>query len=182
MVLSDMLFSGNPLHRLEIFMNKFDLYSLLPMVTFELESKNAIPEIVERMKCNVETDKSKQSFWSSQMKLAGTVSSTGFKLFRIDSPKAIFDIEGRFHSSGTATQIYVKIYLTELLYMCMFLGLWTFTCLLMLTFLIVNEGANYYIILVSVVLFFPWLMFHAMFWSKIDETKKMITKAIKGKE
>jgi hypothetical protein len=36
--------------------------------------------------------------------------------------------------------------------------------------------------IVLVILFFPWLMFHAMFWSEIDETKEMITKAIKGEE
>ncbi len=165
---------------LEIFMNKSQLYSFIPMVTFEVQSKDSIPTIVEKIKRHVETDKSKQSFWNSQMKLAGTVSSTAFKLSRIDSPKGSFDIEGRFHSSGNATQIHIKIYLIELLYMGIFLGSWMFACLLMLIFLIVTEGVSYNTILVSVVLFFPWLMFHAMFWSKIDETKEMITKAIKG--
>jgi hypothetical protein len=163
-------------------MDKSRFYSFIPMVTFEVQSKDSIPTIIEKIKRHVEMDKSKQSFFRSNLKLAGAVSSTGFKLFRIDSPKGSFDIEGWFHSSGNATQIHIKIYLIELLYMCVFLGLWMSSGLLMLILLIVTEGVSYKTILVLVILFFPWLMFHAMFWSKIDETKEMITKAIKGEE
>lgn len=163
-------------------MDKSRFYSFIPMVTFEVQSKDSIPTIIEKIKRHVETDKSKQSFFRSNLKLAGAVSSTGFKLFRIDSPRDSFNIEGKFHSSGNATQIHIKIYLMELLYMCVFLGLWMSSGLLMLILLIVTEGVSYKTILVLVILFFPWLMFHAMFWSEIDETKEMITKAIKGEE
>jgi hypothetical protein len=148
---------------------------IYPYYSLTITSGTSVPQLIEHMKKHVETNQTFFNTLSANKKLGGKISERGFEIYRIDRMRSFFYICGRFIPIGNKTEIAVQMVLDP--YLPIFLALWSAASLLIFLMLLCFRP-SYSLITVGLMLFFPWLMSHGIFWSELERSKLFLLRAV----
>ena len=159
---------------------------LLPNEKFTIQTQEPLSKVIEKLEAHIEDPKIfRWPFSRNHAPYAGTISDSGFKIYRIIHYRNSFlpIIRGKFESSKEGTKIHVTMNLNPfVMVFLIFLFLPFFSIISIFIFLLILENG----FVLPEILFlglpiFVLFIFWCAFWYEANRSRQELTQIIEGK-